>query len=139
MAKRGRDNLTWYYASLHFDMFLRRQGRPDPDYLKDVLDWPDDWPKRIALHISGRISAESLLNAARQAPTRRERLNHECEANYYIGMALWSAGNRPAALPYLQASSQPQYVGNLENTLARKMLRRAEGPAPANPAKPNDR
>jgi tetratricopeptide (TPR) repeat protein len=64
-AKRIGDTNSWYYANLQFDMFLRQQGRSESEYLRDVVDWPDDWPKRIALYLTGHVTAESLLNAAR--------------------------------------------------------------------------
>lgn len=136
LAQQNRDTKTWYYANLQLDMMLRRLGRQDSRYLETVLDWRDDWPKRIALHLSGRVTAESLLRSAKQAQTRSERRNQECEANYYIGMALWTAGKHQAAVPYLRASALPQYAGNLEYNIARKVLKQLVAPAPDVPAKP---
>ncbi|HWA27313.1 MAG TPA: tetratricopeptide repeat protein [Lacunisphaera sp.] len=126
LAKEERDMRRWSYASFQLDVFLRRQGRKETEYLEGVLDWPDEWPKRIGMYLSGRISAESLVNAAQQVQNRRERLNQECEANFYVGMALWSAGDRQAGERYLKTAALERYDSNLECTLASKFMQRAQ-------------
>lgn len=123
LALTKRDTRTWYYANFHLDLLLRRHGASHQHYLKDVLDWEDGWQKRVALHLAGRITMDSLLVASRQASDYNQRFNQGCEANYYAGMLLWIDGRLDEAITRLKAAADPAYLGNYECTFARKILR----------------
>lgn len=128
LAQANRDTDAWYYANFHLDFLLRQQGRASEGYLDDVLSWPDDWPKRIALYLAGRITLESLINASRQSSSRRQQRIQECEANYYAGMLFWVTGRKDQAVVHLRTAADPLYTGNLEHSLARKILRKLATP-----------
>jgi tetratricopeptide (TPR) repeat protein len=57
----------------------------DPAVLDGFAD-KDDWLSNIAGYYRGRISRDELLRIARSAPTEREKREHLCEAQGYIGL-----------------------------------------------------
>ncbi len=122
-ARLDRDTNTWHYASFFLDLLLRKRGAPDLGYLADVLEWEDDWQKRVALHLAGRIPAASLIEGSRQASTPRRQINQECEAYYYAGMLHWLAGRRAEALELLKQAARPVGSANMEYRFACKILR----------------
>ena len=79
----------------------------------------------VAAERIGRVYAEALLTAAQQEPNRERRRNQVCEANYYLGMSLWTAAKKAEAIPYLEVAARPEYSGNYEYTEAKKILRAA--------------
>lgn len=77
----------------------------------------------MALYLAGRITADSLLTASRQAPSRARRKIQECEANYYVGMLLLLEGRREEAAALLKVAADPHYEGNVEQTFAERRMR----------------
>ncbi len=88
------------------------------DYLSDVLQWKDSWPKRIGLFLAGRISSELLLKDSIQASTLPERNGQKCEALYFIGMVGISVGDDKSALEALQKCIDMKQVQVAEYSLA---------------------
>jgi tetratricopeptide (TPR) repeat protein len=129
LADTAKDAETWFYARSHLDLMQRSQGLPpSSDYLGDVLSWPDNWQKRLALHLSGRTTAATLLNDARHAKRRIERVRQECEAHYYAAIMALSAGDKAEALAGLRRCVALNEIEMVETNLAQMQLKRLEIP-----------
>lgn len=116
---------SWVYAAFSLDLLNRRTGRPPAqEYLKDVLDWPDGWPKRVAIYLAGKTADASLERDARNTTDPREKAHQECEAFYYIGVNHLIRGENDVARTYLEKTVSTGQVRLLEYRQARAHLAR---------------
>ena len=92
-------------------------------YYDDLMQWPDRWPKRIALYLTEHITAESLIKASSQELNTERRQQKKCEAYYYAGMMALFADKRDDARVYLRQCLETKRNELTEYVLAKEQLR----------------
>jgi lipoprotein NlpI len=103
-AQLGSDerDYSWFRAWL----LQARLGQTDAgtralaDYLSHRMTGvPDDWPSKIGLFLTGKISEADLLAAAANPSVKVDREQH-CEAWFYAGTKRLIDGDKPTAEDY---------------------------------------
>jgi tetratricopeptide (TPR) repeat protein len=123
-AETDSDRETWVYANFNLDLLKRRNHTlGTTEYLKDVFDWTDEWPKPLALFLGGHITAEALERSARNTRDVFIRNRQLCSAYYYIGMTRLLDGSTDEAKTFFEKSLATNQSYMDEYYSSRKQLR----------------
>ena len=115
--------LIWRYLA------RRRAGQDGTEELHNAVAAlaDGDWPSPVIDLLLGRLGAEELLAAARDADPQQQR-KKQCEANAYLGEMRLIGADRAGALPLLKAAGELCPAGYIEQRLALAELQRLAQP-----------
>jgi tetratricopeptide (TPR) repeat protein len=112
------------YARFFRNLAARQSKRTTNDDLaKQVVSWPDGWPKTVGRFLAGAVPEQAFLAQAAEGDTRTVR-EHQCEAFYYAGMVRLIAGDRVRAKDFFEKCLATQMTRFSEFILARAELTR---------------